>query len=87
MSALHHLDAARALECHHSDEAEFPASPAMTAALRLLRRVADLTAGSRTSGTSAALASFQTTFVADPASRTIQESSGLQARCPRCEIN
>lgn len=88
MSALHHLDAARALDCHHSDEAESPASPAMTAALRLLRRVADLTAGNRTSDTSAALtSSFQATFIAGPSSRTTQESSDLKARCPRCEIN
>lgn len=88
MTALHHLDAARALQCHHADAASHPASPTVAAALRLLRRVADLTAGTRTGDAPAALATaLRAASNADHPHRTIEVPSGTLCRCPRCEIN
>lgn len=88
MTALHHLDAAQALQCRHADAAGHPASPTLAAALRLLRRVADLTAGTRTCDAPAALGSTHRALcMTDHPHQPIEASSGTPTRCPRCEIN
>lgn len=86
MTALPHQDAARALQCQHA--AGHAASPTPAAALRLLRRVSDLTAGTRSGDAPAALDSTHPAYcMTDHPHQPTAASPGTPARCPRCEIN
>lgn len=88
MTAMHHLDAARALQCRYADAAGHPASPTLAAALRLLRGVSDVTAGTRSGDAPAALGSTHPAFcMTDHPHQPTEASPGTPARCPRCEIN
>lgn len=88
MCTPEHLAAARALQCHHDDPARLPVSPALAAALHLLRRVAELAGQDGKAMTAAptipaAFGGRDPSFPTQPALHA--EVQALA--CPRCAIN